>query len=587
MRGSQFLFAFSFSQLLFAQDLIQVKTTNGTIQGGKCPSTSASQFLAIPYAQPPIGDLRFQPPQPYNGSYNGTLNATTATPSCIQFGKQFLESGPQSEDCLLLDIWVPPNTSPNSGLPVKFWVYGGSGTAGGISDPLYSGCNLATDAVVVSVNYRLGPLGFLALESAGVQGNMAIQDVIMALEWVQSNIAAFGGDPKKVVLFGQSAGAALSFMISTLPNAPSLMNAMIGESGAGRSYLPTNSSAVQEFGAQWAKNLGCSASDLSCIQSKSASAMNSSYPKSDLGLTASNNAIVTGFGYTYDGKIVPGNPAEVGAQVPVIFGHTTMEATLDILGGLNFPPSVEDYSKFLNTTFGSYASTVNKTYSLDKFKSTPFPVFYAMVEVYTDYAYSCPTYRGLLKAAENKQPAYTYIWGKEPSCPWYSAIPSDPQILQLLNATHTSEIPFVFGQVDDLPLPNGTCSFSSYEKALSADVVAAWTSMAANGNPNGKNSKINWPEFSAKSSMGLNVGNNSVTAGTVDYTRCQFWDAIDQGITNSTSNTSIFGSSSSSSGSSSTTSSAPAATSSSGSSGMYVVSGLAWSGMAAAFLLGV
>ena len=96
---------------------------------------------------------------------------------------------------LKLDVYVPGNASVSSGLPVKVFIYGGVGTAGGISDALYNGCNIATDAIIVTINYRLGPLGFLALESAGVGGNMAIQDILLGLEWIQSNIAAFGGNP--------------------------------------------------------------------------------------------------------------------------------------------------------------------------------------------------------------------------------------------------------------------------------------------------------------------------------------------------------------------------------------------------------
>jgi len=98
-------------------------------------------------------------------------------------------------ESLTVDIWVPTTASPSSQLPVKAWVFGGVGVAGGISDPLYDGCNLASDSIVVSINYRVGPLGFLSLSSAGIQGNMAVQDVILGLELIQTNIASFGGDP--------------------------------------------------------------------------------------------------------------------------------------------------------------------------------------------------------------------------------------------------------------------------------------------------------------------------------------------------------------------------------------------------------
>jgi len=123
-------------------------------------------------------------------------------------------------------------------LPVKVWLYGGSNEGGAVSQPLYDGCNSAVDSIVVSVNYRLGPLGFLAYPDAGITGNYAIQDQLLALRWVQDEISAFGGDPDKVLLFGQSAGAADSYILSSLPQAPSLFRAVALESGGGRDAPP-------------------------------------------------------------------------------------------------------------------------------------------------------------------------------------------------------------------------------------------------------------------------------------------------------------------------------------------------------------
>jgi hypothetical protein len=160
-----------------------------------------------------------------------------------------------------------------------------------------------------------------------------------------------------------------------------------------------------------------------------------------------------------------------------------------------------------------------------------------MSTVLTDYAFKCPTHRALLKAASNSVPAWSYIWGKEPTCPWYEAIPDTAQILELLNATHTSEIPFVFGSTSNLPLPNGTCSFDDYERNLSAAVVAAWSSMAEDGTANGDGvTSIDWPEFSVQNPLALNVGNTSYSIGAADYSACELWDAINLGIlANSTS----------------------------------------------------
>ena len=179
----------AYALLLAASAAAQsVTLPGGTLQGGTCESSGASYFYSVPFAQPPVGDLRFAPPQPYNGTLG---DATAPSPRCPQFGLQFIEY-PYQEDCLYLDIWVPPNAN---NVPVKYWIYGGGNTAGSTSNPTYNGCNLATDSVVVSVNYRLGPLGFLGLQNFGINGNMGIQDQLLGLSWVQDNIQAFGGDP--------------------------------------------------------------------------------------------------------------------------------------------------------------------------------------------------------------------------------------------------------------------------------------------------------------------------------------------------------------------------------------------------------
>ena len=187
----------------------------GTLQGTTC-TNGASAFLSVPFAIPPVGNLRWTSPQSYNQSFPSSgYNATAKGPLCIQFGgSEFTEAGPSSEDwylyfsfkicgkkltqnvSLYLDIWVPSKATSTSNLPVKVFIYGGGDQGGGILNSLYDGCNLAShDTLVVSISYRVGPLGFLALDSAGIIGNFGIQDLLLGLEWVQSHITAFGGNP--------------------------------------------------------------------------------------------------------------------------------------------------------------------------------------------------------------------------------------------------------------------------------------------------------------------------------------------------------------------------------------------------------
>lgn len=171
-----------------------VSTQYGNILGSQCSSSSALQYRGIPYGLVPNGTRRFAPTQPHTAKYtNNMLDATQPQKSCFQWTSKF-NTSTQSEDCLYLNIWTPEGATPDSKLPVKVWIYGGGAISGSIDESQYQACNIVSDSIVVAVNYRLGPLGFLAAPSNGVQGNMAVQDLLMGLQWVQSNIGSFGGN---------------------------------------------------------------------------------------------------------------------------------------------------------------------------------------------------------------------------------------------------------------------------------------------------------------------------------------------------------------------------------------------------------
>ena len=232
-----------------------------------------------------------------------------------------------------------------------------------------------------------------------------------------------------------------------------------------------------------------------------------------------------------------------------------MEGTLFTLAVWPNPASATaaNYTAFLQRSFNSSAALVESTYPLSAFNNTPFPAFYAITTVYTQYNFLCPAYRGLNQAVQKGKPVWTYLWNHGPTCPWYGNIPA--AAVPLLGATHTAEIPFVFNNVNNLPLPNGTCNLTSAEQALASQFVGAWSSMAANGNPG-----TQWPAYQTNSSMGLNVANTSV-AGMVDYSSCQFWDSIAASIAN---NISAAGNASTSTGGTNGTSTGPAVQTSTG-----------------------
>ena len=519
----------------------KVTISNGEIQGGGCPSSAANFYHSIPFARPPVGDLRFAAPQPYVQRYNGTLNGTRSAPTCIQFNEQFGEPEPWSEDCLFLNVWTPRNASGCSKLPVKVWVYGGSNLAGGISNALYDGCNSAEDAIVVAINYRLGPLGFLGLEKAGLSGNFAVQDLLLGLRWVQENIEAFGGDPvswpwsdamrgadqrqRKVLLFGQSAGAALSYTISTLPEAPSLISAVAAESGGGRGAATY--AEAQPYFETFAKNLGCPLDSLTCLRSKSASDLIAAMPSESA--KAVTLAYSKGFATTIDGAVILADPAKVGTRVPAIFGSTAADGSMFTLSAYqnNFPPTEANYTYFVASNFGPYASVVERYYPISRFANISSPSlapYFAMTAIWTHASYICSAYRGLKKAEENGISAYAYVWDIAPSCPWSRGL--DARIMKLMGATHTSEIPYVFRNTEHLPRPNGTCAFSAGEKEVGDQIASAWTAMAKEQAPDSPALPGSWPAFRSNQTEGMMFGSDGAAAGKIDYSFCELWDRI-------------------------------------------------------------
>ncbi|KAL6801428.1 alpha/beta-hydrolase [Trichoderma sp. SZMC 28013] len=507
-----------------------VTTRDGTLLGGRCSTTDVNFFLSIPYANPPT---RFHAPSPYTGAYHDR-NATTPAPACPQFGTTFIETGKQSEDCLFLDIFVPAHKPHKSKLPVKIWIYGGSNEAGGISNAMYTGCYAAENVIQVNINYRQGPLGFLAVQKAGINGNFGIQDQLLALKWIKANIESFGGDPDKMVLFGQSAGAFDTFTIATLNDAPDLISAAIMQSGGGSDFASV--AEAQPWNELFVTTLGCQPSDFSCIDSKSVAEMQQAVLAMPAGVGPSIGSPIAhiGRGFSWgplvDGKIIPKAPASAGVKVPSIFGSTATEGMLFVLATYSKNLTTQTqatYDDFLNYQFGPYASRVNLTYPLSKFPrsaSAPNSADAAISAVYTDYAYKCTAYRGLQKGIANKVPVFTYFFDRTPSCTWLTSVPNTPFVHSFLGATHTAELPFVFGVLDGLPAPGGNCTSTSAELQLSKEIISSWDSMAATGTPG-----CDWPRYFEQGKdkgLGMMYLANETVVGKVDYSICSFWDEI-------------------------------------------------------------
>jgi carboxylesterase type B len=210
----------------------------------------------------------------------------------------------------------------------------------------------------------------------------------------------------------------------------------------------------------------------------------------------------------------------------MIFGSNANEGGLFALGTYQTPRiSAANYSIFLTDNFGPAASIVAKQYplTLPAFNSTGFPAFAAISTIITEAQFRCPAYQAMLKAQSNNIPVYTYFNSHTPSCQWLSMLPATA--IPFVGATHTSEIPYVFGNGVGLPLPSGNCSFTAQENAISESLIAAWSTMASTGNPSVQGG-LQWPQWNNNTSIGVNIV-NATSVGVVDYSQCAFWDMID------------------------------------------------------------
>ncbi|KAF3313139.1 hypothetical protein TWF173_006313 [Orbilia oligospora] len=513
--------------------ILEVQLGGGTARGGFCNgSDSSTQFLGVPYAAPPVGQLRWEAPRPFDATFeleNGVFNATRRPTVCHQFGTSDIgaDTGPYDEDCLFLNIWVPNGADgqvpPN--LPVKVWVHGGANTGGGIMNPQYNGCKLSDEgAIVVNIAYRLGPLGFLALESAGIGGNFGIQDILLGLQWVQDNIGKFGGDKDKVLLFGQSAGAWNTWIISTLPDAPKLIRAVALESGGGVDFQ--TSFSAQLGGAGFAKNANCTVTDAACLRRLTPQKLSEILYLPGSPALSGFTMIRPSIQPFVDGKVIPVQPSQVGSRVPAVFSSTSEEGAFFLFLTNSDPTKVneEEFNVFLRSEFGPLLDEINSRYPISDFENFRMPGFSRAAQIITDYGWKCPAYRGLTKTAEMGVPVWTYIFDHVSTCPFTPGVPSF--VLDIMGSAHGFDIPYSFAHTDGLPLPGGNCSFNEEEKRTSDIIVNAWTSLATSGNAS--TSQFEWPTFTNESYQGLYIGRNTteITSFASDYSICGFWNQI-------------------------------------------------------------
>jgi para-nitrobenzyl esterase len=454
----------------------------GIVSGiaGSTPEVHA--YKGIPYAAPPVGNLRWRAPQP-EAHWDGVRPADQFSPVCMQNSN----AQKTSEDCLYLNVWTTAK-SGNERRPVMVWIYGGGFTGGSGSLPDYNGDALSQKGVVVvTFNYRLGPFGFLAHpeltkeSDRRASGNYGLMDQVAALQWVQKNIAAFGGDPKKVTIFGESAGSVSVADLLTSPQTKGLFIRAIGESGAwmglGISSMRNLAEAEQE-GVKLAE----------AVNAKSLAEMR--LVPADAILKAGR-----GSGVIVDGWFLPEEPDKVFAQgkqhaVPLLVGSNQDEGTFFLR-----PTTAEKFIAQSRERYKNFADDFLKIYPASSDEEANAS---ALVAFRDEAAWAMRRWAEDEVKAGKK--AYLYYFTHEPP-----AVPN-AKGPRRRGATHVAEVPYVF-QVQ------GNRPWTDVDRQLSDTMSSYWVNFASTGDPNGRNLPT-WPAYGAKKGPELMVLGEKIEAGS-------------------------------------------------------------------------
>ncbi|MBI5481077.1 MAG: carboxylesterase family protein [Deltaproteobacteria bacterium] len=469
-------------------------TASGPVQGTVTDGVGA--WLGIPYVAPPVGERRWRPPAP-PAPWTEPRAATAFGPMCPQLQSDLPLpglDGPQDEDCLTLNAWSVA-AEPGEGRPVMVWIHGGGFTIGGGGNPAYDGAFLAREegVVVVTINYRLGPLGFLAhalltAESDhGASGNYGFLDQVAALEWVRDNARELGGDPGNVTIFGESAGGvSVCLHLGSSLSGGLFHRAVIESAGCPKAMQKLSQSTAQyesgeSVGARTAAALGCdgSADVLGCMRAEPAADVLAALDTCTSAVMCANGvrygAIVDGWAFPE----APGLTVAAGRQhdVPVLGGTNADEGalwrTVIVAAGIT---TVAAYQAWVQATFGVLASAVLQAYPV----TTDAEARPTVERVLTDFVFVCPTraYGLALAAVQSQTWLYSFSWVSPPA-----------QVLGY-GAFHAAEIPYVF---HSLPATSG---YGANDDELSRAVVGYWTRFARTGDPNGDGA-VAWPAFDA------------------------------------------------------------------------------------------
>jgi para-nitrobenzyl esterase len=500
--------ALGFSVMTHA-DALKVKTEEGKVQGKTINDGKVNAFLGIPYAAPPVGDLRWKAPEP-PAKWKGVRDATKFGAHCAQnhvFDDMIFQDAGPSEDCLFLNVYAPAGAKDKSKLPVMFWIHGGGYSGGGSSEPRHNGDFLPLKGVVlVTINYRLGVFGFLvtdelAKEANGAAGNYGLLDMVSALHWVHDNIKNFGGDPDNVTIFGESAG---SFAVSTLmasPLAQGLFQKAIGESGAA---FPGGLALGGDTVAERSKADGAWLDSIGAKSIKDLRGMTT-----DQILEASKKK-TGGFPPVIDGRLltepVPDTYAAVKqAHVPLLAGWNADEGSFFALRGM----TAAQWNAMATGLFKERAAAFLKFYPGDDDAQA----LRSAIDYGSDNFIALGTWKWLEAQKKTGQaPVYRYHFE-------LAATPSKYHPGTF--AFHSDDIEYVFGTLDTRPGFN----VRPEDRKLSDEMMTYWTNFAKAGDPNGSGLP-NWPRLDEADSL-IHL-NDPITSGP-DTLRARY-DFLLEGI---------------------------------------------------------
>jgi para-nitrobenzyl esterase len=498
-----------------ATDNRVVETAHGPVRGSD--HGRIRTWKGLRYAAPPVGGLRFRAPEP-PARWTEVAEATSFGPACPQpsFPNMPLDLGaPQGEDCLSLNVWASSDTEPGDGKPVLVWLHGGAYVLGSASQPLYDGRRLAGggDVVVVTVNYRLGALGFLDLSSFSTarrrfDPNIGLHDVLAALRWVRENIAAFGGDPGKVTLFGESAGAGIVTTLLAAPAAEGLFAGAIAQSS------PATSVYDRERGRRVAvevlEKLGIAPSDVDGLPDVPLAAILAASQEVFDEVPVRNPGTLA-FVPIVDGELLHDYPVKLAQEgrshpVPLIIGTNKREAALF---RLMRSPLMPITPRAITSMFTQIAAEqpdlqlptqeqIVSAYSRLRRKAR-------FLSIATDVGFRMPS---VWLAEGHSRVAPVYLYRFDYATPLLK--------LLLVSAAHATELPYVWGNLGAPKDPTLKLGGAKTAKAVSRRVRTRWINFAARGWPAGPAGEPDWMPYREADRACLIIGKRDAVVRDVD-----------------------------------------------------------------------